>query len=60
MTSNDLAQRYQALHEFVEDAQAKLDRNSWGIPDRRHRDRDHRRPQPPIPRQRRLQAACAA
>lgn len=28
--SNDLAQRYQALHEFVEDAQARLNRNAWG------------------------------
>ncbi len=28
--SNDLAQRYQALHEFVEDAERSLDRNTWG------------------------------
>ena len=27
---NDLSQRYQALHEFVEDAQARLSRNTWG------------------------------
>ena len=26
--SNDLAQRYQALHEFVEDAEQKLNRNT--------------------------------
>ena len=28
--SNDLAQRYQALHEFVDDAEVRLDRNTWG------------------------------
>ena len=27
---NDLAQRYQALHEFVEDAEQILSRNTWG------------------------------
>jgi isopentenyl diphosphate isomerase/L-lactate dehydrogenase-like FMN-dependent dehydrogenase len=30
MTETDIAQRYQALHEFVEAAQAKLHRNAWG------------------------------
>ena len=29
-TPNDIGQRYQALHEFVEDAQERLDRNAWG------------------------------
>ncbi len=28
--SNDLGQRYQALHEFVEDAEQRLSRNTWG------------------------------
>ena len=28
--SNDLAQRYQALHEFVEDAEQALSRETWG------------------------------
>jgi glycolate oxidase len=30
MSANDMAERYQSLHEFVEDAQVKLDRNAWG------------------------------
>ena len=30
MTTNDIAERYQALHEFVEVAEHKLDRNAWG------------------------------
>ena len=28
--ANDLGQRYQALHEFVEDAEQRLSRNTWG------------------------------
>ena len=28
--SNDMGERYQALHEFVEDAEQRLGRNAWG------------------------------